>query len=128
MEEKSELLYRDEVYRIIGAAIKVHKTLGAGFLESVYAEALAYELTRAGVAFEAEKGLPIRYKDFFLEKRFVADFVCESKIILELKAAEALCKAHEAQLLNYLRATGIRVGLLINFASPARLEWKRMIV
>ena len=121
-----ELLHEDLTYEIIGAAMEVHATLGAGFLESVYQEALAIELLSRGIPFETEKLLNIFYKGIKLEKHFVADFICDNKVIVEIKALSALTTEHQAQVLNYLKATGIKVGLLINFGSKS-LEHKRMV-
>jgi len=122
-----ELLYKAEVFEIIGAAIEVHKELGHGFLEAVYQEAIEIEMRRRQIPFEPQKNLCIRYKELILQKQYVADFICYGKIIMELKALEGLSGKEEAQVLNYLKATGLRVGLLINFGSHGKLEWKRYI-
>ncbi len=122
-----KLLYKDEVYAIIGAAIEVHRELGSGFLEAVYQEALEIELVDRGVPTEPQKTLPIFYKQRRLKKDYVADAVCYDKIIVELKALDKLSGREEAQLLNYLKATGLRVGLLINFGSDGTLEWERLV-
>ena len=123
----TELLYKAEVFEIIGAAIEVHKELGHGFLEAVYQEAVQIELTQRNIPFEAQRSLRIRYKDQMLKKEYVADFICYGKIIAELKALDELTGKEESQLLNYLKVTGLRVGLLINFGSVGKLEWKRYI-
>jgi GxxExxY protein len=123
----TELLYKAEVFEIIGAAIEVHKELGHGFLEAVYQEAVQIELTQRNIPFEAQRSLRIRYKDQMLKKEYVADFICYGKIIAELKALDELTGKEESQLLNYLKVTGLRVGLLINFGSVGKLEWKRFI-
>jgi GxxExxY protein len=122
----TELLHSELTYEIIGAAMEVHATLGPGFLESVYQEAMAIELLDRGIPFEAEKRLDIYYKGIKLEKHFVADFVCDNYVIVELKALSAITNEHQAVVLNYLKATGIKVGLLINFGSKS-IEHKRMI-
>ena len=122
-----ELLLKEEVYAIIGAAIAVHEELGIGFLEAVYHEALMWELRERAIPFESNKELTILYKGRPLTKGYFADLVCYGQIIVELKCVECLTEVHEAQLINYLRATGCRVGLLINFKSPGKLEWKRMV-
>jgi GxxExxY protein len=122
------MLYKDEVYRIIGAAMEVHRELGPGFLEAVYQEALCLELEKTGIPFEAEKKIRIQYKDRLLEKEYHADVVCYDAIIVELKAMSELTTNHDAQLLNYLKAGKMHVGLLINFGSFGRLEWKRMVL
>lgn len=123
----TELLLKEEVYAIIGAAIEVHKTLGRGFLEGVYQEAMEIESSLRNLPFEPRKKLKIRYKDRFLEKGYEADLVYYEQIIVELKAIDQLTGREEAQLLNYLKATGLRVGLLINFGSHGKLEWKRLV-
>ena len=121
----AELLHGREVYAIIGAAIEVHKELGPGFLEAVYQEALELELQGRQIPFEAQKTLNIRYKDQVLRKTYVADIVCYDCIIVELKALDRLSGSEAAQVLNYLKATGLPVGLLINFGSHGKLQWKR---
>ncbi len=100
---------------IIGLAIKVHRTLGPGFLESVYQAAIAYELSKAGIAFEKEKALPVIYEDVKLDVGFRCDFLIADRVILECKAVNNLMPIDEAQLLNYLKITKLTVGLLINF-------------
>ncbi len=124
MEEK-ELIFREEVYAIVGAAMEVHSVLGNGFLEAVYQSALKLELAVRQIPFEVEKELPVFYKGQRLETFYRADLICHGKIIVELKALERLTGREEAQILNYLKATGFRVGVLINFGSRGKLEWKR---
>lgn len=113
-------------HAIMGAAMVVHTELGAGFLESVYQEALAREFTSRGIPFVAEVELPIHYKGERLNTFFRADFICYGEVVVELKALKALTGVEESQLLNYLKATGHERGLLLNFGSP-RLEVKRMV-
>jgi GxxExxY protein len=109
--------------KVIGLAMKVHSALGAGFLESVYHKALAHELAKAGISFESENPLNVIY-DEILVGEFVADLIVEKELIVELKAVQALATMHEVQTVNYLVATGIDVGLLINFGAE-RLEFKK---
>ena len=123
----SELILGDLSYRIIGACFEVHKQLGCGFLEPVYQEALELEFIDQKIPFEREKLLDINYKRKILSKKYKADFICYNKIIIELKALSKLTSDHESQLLNYLKATGLELGLLINFGTK-RLEHKRMIL
>ena len=123
-----ELLYKEEVYAIVGAMQEVYYQLGPGFLEPVYQEALEIELARRGIPFEAQKALVIYYKGQPLKKEYVADFVCYGKIIVEIKAIAGLTAREEAQLLNYLKVTKMRVGLLCNFCSQSRLDWKRYVI
>jgi GxxExxY protein len=123
-----DLLLGDEVYALIGAAIEVHRTLGPGFFEAVYQEGYEIELDIRRIPHEAQKVLPIYYKGRRLQKEYIADIVGYGQVVVELKALDRLTSLEEAQLLNYLKATGLRVGLLINFGSHGRLEWKRFIV
>ena len=121
------LIFKEEVYAIIGAAMAVHTELGSGFLEAVYQEALEIELAERSIPFEAIKTLKIYYKEHLLNKTYCADLVCYDQIIVELKALDRLTSSEEAQLLNYLKATQKQLGLLINFRSSPKLEWKRLI-
>ena len=124
-----ELLHKEEVYAIVGAAMEVYNCLGHGFLEAVYQEALAMELKSRQIPFREQQELQILYKEQPLRQKYVADFLAfDQKIIIEIKAIKQLGPNEEAQLLNYLKATGLRLGLLINFGHPGRLEWKRMIL
>jgi GxxExxY protein len=124
---ESKLLYEDLTREIIGAAMEVHRVLGHGLLESVYEEALCYELRVRNIPFEQQKELPIPYKDITLNKKFRADLVVDSKVIVDNKATSGLTKDDEKQLFNYLNITKLRVGLLLNFGKPS-LEWMRRIV
>ncbi len=101
--------------RVIGACIEIHRALGPGLLESAYEECLCYELSQGGIGFERQKPLPVHYKDVKLDCGYRLDLVVEEKIIIELKAVESLLPIHEAQLLTYLKLSGITLGLLINF-------------
>ncbi len=113
-----------KTYAIIGAAIEVHKQLGCGFLEGVYQEAMAQELTEQGIPFEREKELPVEYKGKRLNVTYRADFICSGTIIVELKAMSRLSGVEEAQVLNYMKATGLETGILINFGAKS-LETRR---
>jgi GxxExxY protein len=113
-------------YAIIGAAMEVHRELGCGFLEAVYQEAIAVELTAREVPFRKEVMLPVYYKEHQLPTGYRADFVCYGKIIVELKALAKLTTVDDAQLLNYLKATGFESGLIINFGGRS-LEWRRLV-
>ena len=101
--------------------------LGPGFLESVYQEALEIELSTRGISFESPQELNIRYKEYQLKQQYKPDFVVYEKIIVEIKALNHLASHEQAQLLNYLKATGLPVGVLINFGAEKDLEWKRMV-
>jgi len=121
-----KILFKEESYKIIGACMEVHKTLGCGFLEPVYQEALAIEFRRQGIPFEQEKELTITFKGIELEKKYNADFVCYGKIILETKAVKELCDNHRAQIINYLKATKFKLGLLVNFGEQS-LKHERFV-
>ena len=108
--------------------MKVYNTLGHGFLESVYHEALGIELSRRGLPYKSEVDLFIHYDDVQLSQTFRADFICFDKIIVEIKAVNQLIDTHKAQLYNYLRATKMRLGLLINFGDSCRLKVNRVII
>ena len=123
-----EIIFKEEVYAIVGAAMDVYWQLGRGFLEPVYQEALGIEFRRRRIPFEAQQDIVILYKGEALEKTYIADFICYGKIIIELKALEGLCGRDVGQLLNYMKATRFNVGLLINFGSPVRLEWHRYVI
>ena len=119
--------HRDEqTYAIIGAAMEVHRELGPGFLEAVYQDALAVELELRSIPFERERLLPVHYKGRLLPSFYRADFICFGEIIVETKALDALAGIHEAQTINYLKATGIQRALLLNFGT-ASLQHKRLI-
>jgi GxxExxY protein len=124
----TEILFKEEVYKIVGAAIEVHRELGSGFLEPVYHEAMQIELNAAAIPFQTQKLLHILYKSQQLKKQYSPDFVCYEKIIVELKALQHLTGIEEAQALNYLKATKFRVAVIINFGSHGKLEWKRLVL
>ena len=123
----SEIFEKDLVYSINGAGMEVHSQLGSGFLEAVYQEALAIELYKRGIPFAREKELTISYKGVELKKHYFADFVCFNKIIVEIKAVAELNSTHVAQVINYLKVTGYRVGLIMNFGE-ASFTFKRIVL
>ena len=125
--DTNEFPYKDECYEIIGACMEVANELGTGFLESVYQEALTFEFRELGIPFEKERLLDVFYKGQLLSKKFVADFICFNEVILELKVMDALYPEHTAQVLNYLKATGKKVGLIVNFGTT-KLLYKRIIL
>jgi GxxExxY protein len=122
---EDDLIFRTEVYNIIGAAMTVHTELGPGFLEPVYQEALEIELAERMIPFVSQKPLCIYYKGKPLTKTYIADLVCYDKIVVELKAVRRLTNIEEAQLINYLKITKMKLGLLINFAAKEKLDWIR---
>lgn len=115
-----------QTYEIIGAAMRVHTTLGGGFLESVYQEALAIEFRALGIPFETEKRLTIAYRGKVLKTCFKADFICFGSVIIELKALQRLSGAEESQVINYLKASQLQKALLINFGTE-KLQHKRLV-
>ncbi|MCQ2305487.1 MAG: GxxExxY protein [Bacteroidales bacterium] len=124
--EKEDFLYADETYKIIGAAMEVHRHLGPGFLESVYQEAMEMELAIQGIPFRSQQKIQVQYKGKNLQHFYIADFICYDKIVVELKAVSDILPIHSAQVLNYLVATGLKVGLLLNFNEES-LYQKRII-
>jgi GxxExxY protein len=127
-EAKSGLLYKDECYRIQGAIFEVYKEIGAGFFESVYQECLEKELAWRNIPFQAQVDVRINYKGQILNQYFRADLICYDSIILELKACKAIDPIHRAQLINYLRATGTKLGLLVNFSACPKVEIERIVL
>ena len=121
-----DYILADETYKIIGACMEVHKILGNGFLEAVYQEALEQEFILQNIPYVREKKISISYKNKDLNKHYFADFVCYDQIVVELKALSTLNSDHEAQILNYLKATQNKIGLLVNFGE-ASLKYKRKI-
>lgn len=122
----AELIFKDEVYTVIGAAMDVYNTLGPGFAEPVYQEAFGIEMANRSIPFRPQQELVVLYKGKPLQKTYLADFVAYEKIVIEIKALDQLGSREEAQLLNYLKATASPLGLLINFGGIRDLEWKRM--
>jgi GxxExxY protein len=122
-----EILFKEESYAIVGAAMEVHRTLGKGFLESVYQESLGVEFKKRQIPFCREHLLELFYKGDKLSKYFVADFICFEKIVLELKSVSFLTNDHEAQVFNYLKATKLNLALLINFGANS-LQYKRIVL
>ncbi|HEV7645777.1 MAG TPA: GxxExxY protein [Pyrinomonadaceae bacterium] len=121
-------ILKEEVYAVIGAALEVYYTLGIGFLEPIYHEALKVELARRNIPFKSEMPLSLYYKDVPLDKKYFADLVCYGQIIVELKVLQGLTNIEVAQLMNYLKITKMHIGLLINFGSNPKLEWKRFVI
>jgi GxxExxY protein len=119
------LIYADETYAIRGAVFEVYREMGSGFLEAVYQECLAKEFRRKDIPFLAQVDLKLTYKGDLLLQSYKADFVCYGKIVVELKAVKQIAPEHIAQLLNYLKATEMRVGLLVNFGSFPEAEIER---
>jgi GxxExxY protein len=123
----SELLYREEIFQLVGFCMEIHRELGKGHDEVIYKDALVVELSRAGIPSSREKNYQITYKGVILPHFYYADFVVWDRILLEAKALEKLTDSHIKQVLNYLAASKLRIGLLVNFGGDA-LEWKRVIL
>lgn len=121
-------LFQQEGYDFMAAAFAVYNEMGSGFLEEVYQESLEFELTDRGIPFVSRPMLPLFYKGRQLLKRYQADLIVVGEIIIELKAVRALAPEHDAQLINYLKATRKKVGYLVNFGAFPKLEWKRLVL
>jgi GxxExxY protein len=124
----NDVIYAQECYQLIGACFEVYREKGCGFLEAVFQECLELELGFQSIPFKAQVPLQLSYKGRHLQQAYVADFLCHGKILLEIKAVEKLADEHRAQLLNYLHATGHRLGLLVNFGHHPKLEWERLVL
>jgi len=127
-EPQVTLLYKEEVYAIQGAVFEVYREMGYGFLEAVYQECMEKELYLHGIPFVAQQEQMLFYKGSVLERTYKPDIICYEKIILELKAVKAIAPEHQAQMLNYLKATGLRLGLIINFGHHPKVEIERFIL
>ena len=124
----AELLYKNEVYAIVGAAMEVYNQLGPGFGEAIYQDAMEIEVESRTIPNSPHQDVFVFYKGKQLKSFFKPDFICYDKIVVELKALDRLTSREEAQVLNYLKATGLPVGVLINFGGDKDLEWKRMVL
>ena len=124
----TELVHERETYEILGACFEVYKEKGCGFLEGVYQDSLEIELALRGVAARALVPIPLSYKERPLKRYYEADFVCFDKVLLELKAVSKLTDEHRAQVQNYLHATGLKVGLLVNFGHFPKVEYERFVL
>jgi GxxExxY protein len=127
-KEMGELLFEKESYAVRGAVFEVYREMGCGFLESVYQECLEKELAKQGIPYDAQKELSLSYKGEPLKQVYKPDLICYGKIIVELKAVKAVVPEHHAQLLNYLKATGMRLGLLVNFGSYPKATIERLVL
>ena len=123
----SELLYKQECFELVGLCMEIHRELGKGHDEVIYKDALVVELSRANIPFSRERKYEVTYKGVILPHHYFADFVVWDKIIYEAKALEKLTDSHVKQVLNYLAASKLRLGLLVNFGADS-LEWKRVIL
>ncbi len=126
MDEK--IIFKEESYAIIGACFDVYKGMGNGFLEAVYQECLEIEFEFQKIPFIAQKDLRLKYRDKYLKQTYKPDFICYDKIILEIKAASKLNDEHRSQVLNYLKTTGFKLGLLVNFGHYPKIEYERLVL
>ena len=122
------LVYEKETYRILGACFEVYKEKGCGFLEAVYQECLEKELSLQNIPFAAQPILTLKYRGMYLQHTYTPDILCFDKIIVEIKAVSQLTQEHHAQIHNYLKASGHRVGLLVNFGHYPKLEYERIVM
>ena len=123
----AEIIFKDESFQIVGACFEVYNEMGTGFLEAVYQECLEHELGLRGIPFQAKRQLDLRYKDLLLEQKYVPDFICFDRIIVEIKAVSSFTDEHRAQVHNYLHATGFRLGLLLNFGAYPKVQVERIV-
>ena len=123
----TEILFKDECYAIQGAIFEVYREMGCGFLESVYKECLERELRSRNIPFITQPDLRLTYKGELLQQTFKPDLICYSQIIVELKAVKAIAPEHIAQVINYLKATGIKLGLLVNFGDYPKATVQRLV-
>ncbi len=127
-ENHENLILKEECFRIQGAVFEVYREMGCGFLESVYQECLEREFFRSHIPFEAQKEIRLSYRSQALLQTFKADFLCFGSVIVEIKAVKEILPEHKAQILNYLKATGLRVGLLVNFGSYPKATVNRFVL
>ena len=127
-ERHENILFKEECYQIQGAVFDVYREMGCGFLEAVYQECLNRELTTRGIPFVAQPELALNYKGEPLKQTYKPDFICYEKIIVELKAVKEIAPEHKAQVINYLKATGMKLGLLVNFGHYPKAQVERIIL
>jgi GxxExxY protein len=123
----TDILFKEESYKIIGSCFEVYNDKGCGFVEPVYQECLEIELGLQGIPFQSQQQLRLFYKGKELKQKYIPDFMCYEQIIVEIKAVSQLTDEHRAQVHNYLKATGFRLGLLINFGNHPKLEYERIV-
>ena len=123
----AEFIFKEESYAIRGAIFEVYKEMGPGFLEAVYQECLEKEFKKQNIPFSSQQQLHLSYKGETLQQRYVPDFICYERIILEIKGVRQIAPIHKAQLLNYLKSTGMKLGLLVNFGHYPQVQIERMV-
>jgi GxxExxY protein len=124
----SEIIFKEESYLVMGACFEVYKQMGCGFLEPVYQECLEKELLIRAIPFRTQVELELRYKTEPLKQKYKPDFICYEKIILEIKSLKSLNDEHRAQVYNYLKATGFKLGLLVNFGHNQQVQYERIVL
>ena len=123
----TELIYKEECYKVIGACMEVYNEMGFGFLEAVYQECLELEFGDRNIPFSSQHELQLKYKTQVLNSVYVPDFICFEKIIVEIKGVSEVNDSHRAQIINYLKATGIQLGVLVNFGQRGKLQYERVV-
>ena len=123
----TNLIFADQTFKIIGACFEVYKRMGCGFLEEVYQECLEIEFNYQSIPFIAQPSFGLTYRENNLKKKYRSDFICFDKIIVEIKTVTVLISKHRSQIINYLNATGFKVGLLVNFGHFPKLEYERFV-
>lgn len=123
-----QIIYKDESYKVIGACMEVYNEKGFGFHEAVYQECLELELGFQAIPFDSQKELSLEYKGHPLKQTYIPDLICFNKIVVELKTVSVLTDEHHGQVLNYLRATKMKLGILVNFGNPRKLEQIRIVL
>ena len=123
----AQILFKEESYHIIGACMEVYNEMGSGFLEAVYQECLGYEFADRNIPFVAQQKLNLQFKRRTLESIYIPDFICHDQIVVELKGTSELNDKFRAQMINYLKATGLRLGLLVNFGRYPDLQYERIV-
>ena len=127
-KKMNDLIYKEESFKIIGACFNVYKDKGCGFLEAVYQGCLEIEFDYQKIPFVSQKELQLFYRGKELKQKYIPDFVCYNKIIVEIKAVKKLTEVHFAQVINYLNATGYKLGILVNFAHYPKLHYERIVL
>lgn len=123
----TKILLKEESYQVIGACMEVYNEMGSGFLEAVYQECLEYEFGDRRIPFAPKRQLQLRFKERILKSVYVPDFVCFEKLIVEIKGTSELTDKFRAQMINYLKATGLQLGLLVNFGQHGKLQYERIV-
>jgi len=127
-ERREKIIFKEKSYAIQGAIFEVYKTMGSGFLESVYQECLEKEFELRKIPFKSQKEIRLNYKNILLNQTYRADFICFDSILIEIKAVSQILDVHRAQVLNYLEASNLKLGLLVNFSSFPKVDIERIVL